>query len=96
MIPPAIFKFRLYTADDAPNSADAIANLNAFCETYLPGRYEIEIVDVYKEPKRALAEGVSMTPMLIKLAPVPVCRIVGTLARSQPLLLAFGLNTLVA
>lgn len=96
MIPPVIFKFRLYTADNAPNSVDAIANLNAFCQTYLPGRHEIEIVDVYKTPKRALEDGVSMAPTLIKFAPDPVCRIVGTLARPQTLLDALGLKAWVA
>lgn len=96
MILPAIFKFRLYTADNAPNSADAIANLNAFCQTYLPGRHEIEIVDVFKEPERALTEGISLTPTLIKFAPAPVHRVVGTLACTQTLLDAFGLKAWVA
>lgn len=96
MSTPVIFKFTLFTADDAPNSADAIANLNAFCQTYLPGRHEIEIVDVYKAPKRAAAEGVSMAPTLIKFAPDPVCRIIGTLDSPQILLDAFGLKAWVA
>ncbi|MEO8670682.1 MAG: circadian clock KaiB family protein [Tahibacter sp.] len=96
MTQPVIFKFRLYTADDAPNSVEAIADLNTFCQTYLPGRHEIELVDVYKNPKRALADGVSMTPTLIKIAPAPVHRIVGTLGRAQTLLDAFGLKALVA
>jgi circadian clock protein KaiB len=85
------FKFQLYVAGDAPNSAKAIANLAAFCRAHLAERYEIEIVDVFREPKRALAEGIFMTPTLIALTPPPVRRIVGTLSHTQTVLLALGL-----
>ena len=44
----ALFKFCLYVAGDAPNSAQAIANLAAFCQAHLPDRYEIEVVDVFR------------------------------------------------
>ncbi|MNC93572.1 Circadian clock protein KaiB [compost metagenome] len=54
----------------------------------------IEIVDVFKEPKRALEDGILMTPTLVKLAPAPVRRIVGTLGDSQTVLLALDLETL--
>ena len=86
------FKFRLYVAADAQNSAIATNNLRAFCRTYLPARHEIEVVDVYKEPKRALADGIFMTPTLLKLAPLPTQRIVGTLKTMQTVLNALGLE----
>lgn len=90
----AIFKFRLYVAGDAHNSAQALANLAAFCRTHLPDRHHIEVVDVFREPKRALADGILMTPTLVKLAPSPVRRIVGTLSQTQTVLLALGLETI--
>jgi circadian clock protein KaiB len=89
----AIFKFRLYVAGDAPNSAQAVANLTAICRKHLPDRHEIELVDVFREPKRALADGIFMTPTLVKLAPSPAPkRIVGSLSQTQPLLQALGLE----
>jgi circadian clock protein KaiB len=91
-----IFKFRLYVAGGAHNSAQAAANLSALCRAYLPGRHEIEVVDVFREPKRALADGILMTPTLVKLAPPPGRRIVGTLSQTQPVLQALGLETLPA
>lgn len=90
---PIIFKFRLYVAGDALNSAQARANLAALCRTQLAGRHEIEVVDVFREPKRALEDGIFMTPTLIKLAPLPVRRIVGTLSQTQIVLQALGLDT---
>jgi circadian clock protein KaiB len=91
------FRFRLYVAGDAQNSAQAVANLNALCRVHLLDRHAIEIVDVFREPKRALVDGILMTPTLVKLAPSPAPRrIVGTLSQMLPLLQALGLETVVA
>jgi len=86
------YKFRLYVAGDGPNSIQAIANLNQLCRELLPDRHEIEIVDVLCEQQRALADGVILTPLLVKLAPAPISRIVGTLSRREPVLQALGLS----
>jgi circadian clock protein KaiB len=85
------FKFRLYIAGDASNSAQALANLNALCEEYLPKRHEIEVVDVLLEPERALVDGVLLTPMLLKCSPGPVRKIVGNLSRRDTVLQTLGL-----
>jgi circadian clock protein KaiB len=90
------YRFRLYVAGDAQNSAQAVANLTALCRAHLPGRHDIEIVDVFREPKRALAEGIFMTPTLVKLAPSPPQRIVGSLSQTQTLMHALGLGTMAA
>ena len=92
----ALFKFRLYVAGDAQNSAQAVANLTALCRAHLAGRHEIEVVDVFREPKRALADAVFMTPTLVKLAPSPVRTIVGTLSQTQTVLQALGLEVVAA
>jgi circadian clock protein KaiB len=92
----AIFKFRLFVAGEAPNSTQAIANLAAFCRAHLPDRYEIEIIDVFREPKRALAESIFMTPTLVVRTPPPVRKIVGTLSQTQTMLLALGLADIAA
>ena len=93
---PTMLKFRLYIAGDAQNSAQAIANLAAICRAHLQDRHEVELVDVFLEPKRALADGILMTPTLIKLTPAPVRRVVGTLSQLGPVLHALGLEMLPA
>lgn len=85
-------KLRLYVAGDAPNSAQAIANLEALCRAHVQDRHEIEIVDVLREPGRALADGIFMTPTLVRLGPKPVLKIIGTLSLAQPILHALGLD----
>ena len=86
------FSFRLYIAGDTQNSAQARANLAAICRDHLPDRHEIEIVDVLKDPKRALVDGIFMTPTLVKLAPSPKQKIVGTLSQTEAVLQALGLE----
>jgi circadian clock protein KaiB len=90
------FKFRLYVAGSAQNSVQARANLDALCEAHLQGRFDIEVVDVLLKSKRALADGILMTPTLVKLAPAPVRTIVGTLSETEPLLRALGLTAAVS
>jgi circadian clock protein KaiB len=85
-------KFRLYVAGDARNSAQALANLSALCRTHCPGGCSIEGVDVFREPKRALADGIFMTPTLVKLSPSPARRVVGTLSQAEPVLQLLGLE----
>jgi circadian clock protein KaiB len=81
-----LFKFRLYLAGDAPNSTQAVLNLKSFCVKHLPDRYEIEMIDVICEPQRALADGVLLTPMVVRVSPGPVRRIIGNLSEQKPLL----------
>lgn len=88
----SIYKFRLFVAANTVNSGQATANLNSLCRERLAGRYQIEIVDVFREPQRALAEGIRMTPTLIKLAPGPARRIIGTLVDTQRVLQTLGLD----
>lgn len=89
---PAIFKFRLYIAGDAENSLQAAANLSAICRDHLADRHDIEVVDVLREPKRALTDGIFMTPTLVKFAPGAVRKVVGTLSQTWPVLQALGLG----
>ena len=63
----------------------AQGNLNALCRARIPNQYEIEVVDVFVHPERAMDENIFMTPMLIVLEPPPQLRIAGTLGNSRVL-----------
>ena len=91
-----MFNFRLYVADQTQNSVQAEANLTAFCRQYLPDRHSIEVVDVLREPKRALDDGILMTPTLMVLAPAPIRRIVGTLSQTLTILQTLKLDSQAA
>ena len=71
---------QLFVTGILPNSANAIINIKAICEKYLKGRYELEIIDVYKQPGIALKEKIIAIPVLLKKFPLPEERFIGDLS----------------
>ena len=89
--PNGAYVFKLYIAGGAPNSVRAYANLYAICRKHFPGSHRIEVIDIMKEPMRALEEKVLVTPTVIKLFPFPAIRIIGDLSEENAVLTALGL-----
>jgi circadian clock protein KaiB len=81
---------RLYVAGSAPNSLSAIANTKAICEEHFSAGHEIEIVDLLESPLKALADGVVVTPTLLRLRPLPVRKVIGNLSDAKQVLLALA------
>jgi circadian clock protein KaiB len=88
--PPGTLVLRLYVAGTAPNSVRAIANATAICQDHFAASHELEIVDVQWHAHRALADGVIVTPTLLKLRPAPARRIVGDLSDQAQVLLTLS------
>ena len=85
------YVFRLYIAGGAPNSVRALANLYAICHKHFPESHRIEVIDVLKEPLRALAEAILVTPTVVKISPAPEQHIIGNLSEEEEVLRALGL-----
>jgi circadian clock protein KaiB len=83
-------RLRLYVAGHAPNSVRAIANATALCQAHFASLYDLEIVDVLESPSRALADGILVTPTLVKLSPLPVRRVIGNLSNTAQVLVALA------
>lgn len=86
------YELRLYVTGATPSSGRAIANLKALCEEHLQDRYDLEVVDVYQQPRRAEEDGILATPTLIKRLPLPLRRLVGDLSDSDHVLLRLDLS----
>ena len=86
----ARLRLRLYIAGQAPNSVRAIANARAICDEHFAARHALEIVDLLEQPQRALADGIIVTPTLLKLSPRPQKRLIGTLNDTSQVLLALS------
>jgi circadian clock protein KaiB len=87
---PPRLRLRLYVAGHAPNSVRAIANCRAICDEHFAAGHDIEIVDVLEHPKRGLADGILVTPTLLKLLPLPAQRIIGSLSDTNQVLMALS------
>ncbi len=82
----------LFVAGREPNSVKAENNLRKICKEHLPGRFEIEIVDVLKDFQSALDSNVFVTPMLILAQPLPEARVAGNLCDEKKVLAALRLT----
>ncbi len=71
------YTLRLYVAGLAPSSARAIAAMREVCETHLGGRYQLEIIDIYKSPEVAREDQILAIPTLVKQLPPPLRKLVG-------------------
>lgn len=86
-------RLRLYLAGEAPNSVAARENLRALLERSGNGDAELEIVDVFATPERALEDGVVVTPTLLRLDGTRPVRVVGALSCAETTLRALGLRS---
>jgi circadian clock protein KaiB len=87
---------RLYVAGSTPQSGRAITNIKAICETHLPGRYVLTVIDLYAEPERAREDQIVVAPTLIRQAPSPSRRVMGDLANTARVLAALDLHAVSA
>lgn len=89
---PEWWELRLYVAGQTPRSLEAFANLKRICDEHLPGKYKIEVIDLFKEPERAAGDQVLAIPTLVRKLPAPIRRIIGTLKDTERVLIGMELN----
>ncbi|MCL4195313.1 MAG: circadian clock KaiB family protein [Thermoguttaceae bacterium] len=86
------YRLRLYVTGMTARSIRAIANLKAICEEWLPGRYDLEVLDIHQHPEMAREQDVIAAPTLVKELPPPLRRLIGDLSNSQRVLAGLGLE----
>ena len=85
---------RLYITGTTSRSVLAISNLKTICEEYLEGKYELEVIDLYKNPLLAKEEQIIAAPTLIKKLPLPFRRIIGDMSNEEKVLMGLDLRKL--
>lgn len=83
---------RLYVAGMTPRSVRAIANLTSVCEEYLPGRYNLEVIDIYQQTSLGKDEQIIAAPTLIKKLPLPVRKLIGDLSNKENVLIGLDIR----
>jgi circadian clock protein KaiB len=89
---PAKLVLRLYVAGDSPNSVRARENLRKAIASVPHEDVNLELVDVLRDPERALRDAVLITPTLIRIAPMPERRVIGNLHDRSVLLAGLGIS----
>lgn len=87
-----LYQLRLYVAGQTPKSLQAFANLKKICEEHLQGRYEIEVVDLTKNPQLAEGDQIIAIPTLVRKLPPPIKKIIGDLSETERVLVGLDLR----
>jgi len=89
---PDTYNLRLYVAGQTPKSMAAISNLKKICEQHLSGRYDIELIDLLKNPALAQRHQIVAIPTLIRQLPEPLKRIIGDLSNLEKVLVGLDIQ----
>jgi circadian clock protein KaiB len=84
--------FRLYIAGSSERSLRAVKKIKEICEAELQGMYTLEIIDLYQQPARAIADQIVAAPTLVRRLPEPV-RLVGDLSDETKVMALFRTRT---
>ena len=79
-----MIKLRLYVTGRTPTGEAVIARIHKAMEEQ--GDYELEVLDLFEHPDRALDDAVLATPTLLKVLPPPLRTLVGDLRDSEKIL----------
>ena len=87
----AKYILRLYVTGSTGRSLKAVYNLRKICEEHLPDDYELEVIDIYKDPEAAREAQIVAAPTLVKKLPQPIRRFVGDLSNTQKILVGLDI-----
>jgi circadian clock protein KaiB len=87
-----LWELRLYVAGKTARSVAALENLTRLCEEHLPGKYEIEVVDLLVNPKLAKGDQIIAIPTLVRKLPQPIRKVIGDLSNAERTLVGLQLR----
>jgi circadian clock protein KaiB len=90
------YNLRLYVAGQTPKSVAAITNLKKLCERHLAGRYNVQVIDLMKDPALAQRDQIVAIPTLIRQLPEPMKRVIGDLSNSDRVLVGLDIEPVAA
>src|ERR1044072_3123206 len=87
----AKYILRLYVTGSTGRSLKAVYNLRKICEEHLPDDYELEVIDIYKDPEAAREAQIVAAPTLVRRLPLPIRKVVGDLSNTQKILVGLDI-----
>jgi circadian clock protein KaiB len=73
-------------------SMAALDNLRALCKEHMPGQYDIEIIDLLRQPQLARGDQIIAIPTLVRKLPEPMKKIIGDLSNAHRTLVGLDLR----
>ncbi len=91
--PTGKYVLRLFVAGATARSRQAVLRVRQLYETELKDICELEVIDIYQQPKLARDNQIVATPTLVKEFPRPVRRFIGNLLNTAGLFAELDLIT---
>lgn len=82
---------QLYVSGMSPQSMKAIENIKRLCDEHLENTFELEIIDLYKNPEKASEQQIVFSPSLIKSLPLPRKTLIGTFSDTDKVIRGLGI-----
>lgn len=83
---------QLYVSGMSPKSMEAIENIRRLCDEHLKDAFELEIIDIYKNPESAIEDHIIFSPSLVKRFPLPQKTLIGTMSDTDKVVKALGIS----
>ncbi len=90
------YLLRLYVVGMTKRSKQAIGSIKEICEQHLKGRYDLEVLDVLRDPVLAVGEQIIAAPTLVKKLPLPLRKFIGDMSDTQRILVGLDLRPKVS
>jgi circadian clock protein KaiB len=87
-----VVRLRLYVAGQTPKSLAALSNLKRICLEHLDGEYELEVIDLMKNPQLAQGDQILAIPTLVRSLPTPIRKIIGDLSNVDRVLVGLDVR----
>jgi circadian clock protein KaiB len=86
------WELRLYVAGQTAKSIAALANLRRYCEQHVPGRYQLEVIDLMQHPQLAEGDQILAIPTVVRKVPEPIRKVIGDLSNEERVLVGLDLR----
>jgi circadian clock protein KaiB len=90
--PSSWYILRLYVTGGTLSSLRAIARVREICEELLPGRYQLQVIDIYQQPALAAGDHITAAPTLVRRSPGPLRKLIGDLSNRERILAGLELQ----
>jgi circadian clock protein KaiB len=82
---------QLFVSGMSPKSMLAIENIKKLINDQVKIIFELEIIDIYKNPEVAAEQHIVFSPSLVKSSPLPRKTLIGTLSDTEMVIKALGI-----
>ncbi|QKG58823.1 circadian clock protein KaiB [Hymenobacter sp. BRD128] len=86
------WELRLYVAGQTTKSIAALANLRRYCEQYVAGRYQLEVIDLMQHPQLAEGDQILAIPTVVRKVPEPIRKVIGDLSNEERVIVGLDLR----